>query len=307
MGARMSEITMDSTVIAAIIGAVGTITAALSTVWVTKRGTSVDSHSLSTRQREHGDTPNKTDEASERSAAEDGEKSVSSKRQGLRRDVRELIDSGRVAEVVDKKIPAFLDQLTEDYARILMDRFILPGFDDLREGKVHTFDELRSTTDLRFNSWLESEEGQQHAQREVVAWFNRELCPELEKLTNPICDKYKIPRMALSIERHETLASEVSGSTQAALYSGVPRMWASTDRDSRQSGLWPSFIIPAAMRVISREKADDLKSRLKAREPQLQAEWRAALKDDPALTQELSSKVKEGTTQHLENVAESAI
>jgi tetratricopeptide (TPR) repeat protein len=49
---------MDPIVIAAIIGAVGTIIAALITVWVTKRGPSVDSDRASTSQQVRNEAPN---------------------------------------------------------------------------------------------------------------------------------------------------------------------------------------------------------------------------------------------------------
>src|SRR5215211_1063065 len=57
---------MDPVVIAAIIGAVGTITAALITVWITKRGSSVDPDSVTARQQEPSETPNTAGRTSER-------------------------------------------------------------------------------------------------------------------------------------------------------------------------------------------------------------------------------------------------
>ena len=123
---------------------------------------------------------------------------VDIKSKKFRNEVDALLSSSKIREVVEKEIPSLLLPLADLLAKELPDRFLIPAFNDWRDGKVATLAGLETVVEERLKNWLESSEGKQTLAPVVVDWFEK-LKPEVEKLTNPICDKYQIGRSALSL------------------------------------------------------------------------------------------------------------
>src|SRR5262249_39632316 len=96
-----------------------------------------------------------------------------------------------------------LSSLAEVLSEKMPDQFLLPAFYDWRDGKIPTLAALEPAVEGRLKDWLESADGKQSLAPSVINWFEN-LRPEVEKLTNPICDKYHIQRSALGLPSLKT-------------------------------------------------------------------------------------------------------
>ena len=130
---------------------------------------------------------------------------VDRKAQAFLSEVEHLITSESVEQAVSHTLPALLNALAELFAHELPSRFILPAFEDWREGRIKTLADLEPVIASRFDRWLESDEGTQCLTPVVIKWVDT-MRPEIEKLTNPICDKYGIPRAALALPSEKGLS-----------------------------------------------------------------------------------------------------
>src|SRR5262249_12720966 len=128
---------------------------------------------------------------------------VDIKSRAFRDEVEGLLDSGKIQETVKKNRPPLLSSLAEVLSEKMPDQFVLPAFYDWRDGKIPTLAALEPAVEGRLKDWLESADGKQSLAPSVINWFEN-LRPEVEKLTNPICDKYHIQRSALGLPSLKT-------------------------------------------------------------------------------------------------------
>ena len=116
----------------------------------------------------------------------------------FREEVELLLTSGKLRQTVEERLPALMSGVASFLAQGLADHTVLPAFRDWQTGRIRTLAELEQTIQPRAVAWLESAEGRQALAQVVTVWFAG-LLPSVEKLTDPICDTYRIPHASLSV------------------------------------------------------------------------------------------------------------
>jgi hypothetical protein len=111
-----------------------------------------------------------------------------------------------IGTVVRSELPALLDALAPVLAAGLAEQVIIPWGRAWRAGKVATLRDFEAAIEAQAAGWIESETGRTAVRDAAQAWLQR-LARALEDLTDPICDRYRLPRRALVIEA----ATHVSG------------------------------------------------------------------------------------------------
>ena len=113
-------------------------------------------------------------------------------------DVEQLLQSREIDAKVDVAVPALLDGLARALAAELPRACVLPEFREWREGRVRTLVDLEGAIERRMEEWLKGLEGSRFLATVFADWFDS-LRPSVESLTNPISDRYGIPRRALGL------------------------------------------------------------------------------------------------------------
>lgn len=132
------------------------------------------------------------------------------------RDVENLLASGEIDARVSAGVEGLLDALADALAAALPDACVLPAFRDWRNGNVRTLNDLEGAIETRLDAWLKSTEGEGFLARAFARWFET-LRPHIEQLTNPISDKYGIPRKVLGLPSF----AELRPATGARLFDPV--------------------------------------------------------------------------------------
>jgi hypothetical protein len=105
---------------------------------------------------------------------------------------------GPIEKVIQASLPTLAENVAEIMAKLLTKQFVLAAVDEWRKGKIRRLADLREHIATQLGQWLPTREAQEAFAPAVVSWFER-IRPEIERLTNPICDRYQIPRRALQL------------------------------------------------------------------------------------------------------------
>jgi hypothetical protein len=122
----------------------------------------------------------------------------------FREEIERLLASGKLRQTVEERLAALIQAVAVFLAHRLSDHAVLPAFRDWQAGRIRTLTELEQTIQPHAVAWLGSTEGRQLLSQVVSAWFAG-LLPEVEKLTDPICDTYRIPHASLSVPSFLTM------------------------------------------------------------------------------------------------------
>jgi hypothetical protein len=133
---------------------------------------------------------------------------IDQKTKAFRDEVDGVLYSEQVSGIVKNKLPELLYALADTLAQKLPEGFILPAFTDWQKGQIKTLASLEPLVESRLESWLASPEGKKALAQPVVHWFDS-LKPQIEGLTNPICDKYHIRRSSLSLPSSKAWGGKV--------------------------------------------------------------------------------------------------
>ena len=113
-------------------------------------------------------------------------------------DVEQLLASREIDAKVDAAVPALLDGLARALAAELPRACVLPEFREWRDGRVRTLVDLEGAIERRMEAWIKGPEGSRFLATVFAEWFDS-VRPAVELLTNPISDRYGIPRRALGL------------------------------------------------------------------------------------------------------------
>lgn len=133
---------------------------------------------------------------------------IDQKTKAFREEVDSLLHSEQVAGIVQKKLPDLLSALADMLAKMLPEGFVIPAFTDWQKGQIKTLAALEPAVESRVEDWLASPEGKEALALPVIQWFER-LKPQIETLTNPICDRYHIRRSSLSLPSSKAWGGKV--------------------------------------------------------------------------------------------------
>jgi hypothetical protein len=133
---------------------------------------------------------------------------IDQKTKAFRDEVDGLLQSEQVAAMVQGKLPALLSSLAGTLAQKLPEGFVMPAFADWQKGHIKTLAALEPVVENRIETWLASPEGKEALALPVIQWFDS-LKPQMESLTNPICDRYHIRRSSLSLPSSKAWGGKV--------------------------------------------------------------------------------------------------
>ena len=116
----------------------------------------------------------------------------------FREEVGNLIALGKTRQAIEDSLPALLDAVSSFLARSLPEAVIVPAFREWQQGQLRTLADLEQVVQPRAIEWLASAEGKRRLGEIIRIWFTRML-PEVERLTNPICDRYHVPQTSMHL------------------------------------------------------------------------------------------------------------
>lgn len=125
----------------------------------------------------------------------------------------------KVVKIIQDELPALLDGLAPVLARRIADEVVIPAAKRWRNGKIDTLRDFERQTETDASAWIASSRGRQVIAEISKVWLPR-VTRKLEVLTDPICDRYKIPHHALAIEATTHVSGDVlsrSAVTQISL------------------------------------------------------------------------------------------
>ena len=120
------------------------------------------------------------------------------KTSAFREEIGSVIAAGKTRQAIEESLPRLLDSVAAFLARSLPEAVILPAFQEWQQGRLRTLTDLEQAVQPRAIDWLASPEGKQRLGEIVRLWFSHML-PEVERLTNPICDRYHIPQTVMHL------------------------------------------------------------------------------------------------------------
>lgn len=119
---------------------------------------------------------------------------------GFKEEVNKLFDSKKLKDLIEKHIPELIELLAEPLSDEWIENAVKPGLKDWRNNKIRTLADLESSMKSWAQEWIESEKARQIVKNQSVTWFNSKIQPELAEETDPICQRYQIPRSSLRFE-----------------------------------------------------------------------------------------------------------
>lgn len=126
----------------------------------------------------------------------------------FKEEVNKLFDSQKLKDLIEKHIPELIDLVTKPLSDSLIENTVKPGFKDWQNNKIRTLADLETAMKERAEEWIKSDSlgnssasrARQIVKNQSVTWFNSKIQPELAQETDPICQKYQIPRSSLRFE-----------------------------------------------------------------------------------------------------------
>ena len=123
-------------------------------------------------------------------------------------EVNKLFDSKKLNEIIERHIPELIELLTKPLAEGLIENAVKPALKDWQNNKIRTLADLETSMKSWAEQWLKSDSlqdngasrAQQIIKNKSVTWFNSKIQPDLAQETDPICQKFQIPRSSLRFD-----------------------------------------------------------------------------------------------------------
>lgn len=119
--------------------------------------------------------------------------------QGFSAAVRALIESDEMEKLVLSRMDTMYEKIASWLADYLIDWLAPEVFLLWREGALKTINDISDEVARRTREALEGEELRKEFEPTVNEWFGR-MRPEIERLTDPICDEFDLPRASLRFQ-----------------------------------------------------------------------------------------------------------
>jgi hypothetical protein len=115
---------------------------------------------------------------------------------GFRNDVIELLVSGRIQALVGDRLPELADGISRTITDGFYEHFVLPAFARFKSGEIATLADLEREIGAAVSAELTDDNPK--IVGVAVTWQNG-ISQELAQLTDPICDRWRLPHSALSL------------------------------------------------------------------------------------------------------------
>jgi hypothetical protein len=140
---------------------------------------------------------------------------MSIKTRGFRQDVKKLIKSQKIENLVDERLSELVDQMGLEVANGMTERHVIPTFIRWRNGEIDTLDAAAQQIATRLQNDFEATDGKQL--RGAVASWQNGLVPELEELTRPICLKWGLDPKAMKLPQIEVKGGKLKVPVDTAI------------------------------------------------------------------------------------------
>ena len=134
------------------------------------------------------------------------------------RDVEQLIKSSAVQEIVKSELNRLFSEIARPITKALTEEIATPVFKRWRVGAIETIDDIAKQITADASTYFSSDSMKELLRPYIVKWLD-DLRPQLEALTDPICDRYDLPRTALRFNSAMSLAPGDIGLTSGQLMS----------------------------------------------------------------------------------------
>ncbi len=118
----------------------------------------------------------------------------------FKEEVNKLFDSKKLKDLVKKHIPELIELLSKPLSEGLIESTIKPSLKNWQNNKIRTLADLEESMKKQAEQWIESPGARQIVNTQCATWFNSKIQPELAEETDPICQKFQIPRSSLRFE-----------------------------------------------------------------------------------------------------------
>ncbi|HIU46462.1 MAG TPA: Hsp70 family protein [Candidatus Fimadaptatus faecigallinarum] len=123
---------------------------------------------------------------------------IDARAEGFTRDVEKLIKSPAVENIIKGELNRLFSEVSRPIARAICDNVAEPAFKRWRAGSIETINGIAEEIQRNTGTCLRSTELRAALEPYIYEWL-RQLRPQLEALTDPICDRYDLPRTALRL------------------------------------------------------------------------------------------------------------
>jgi hypothetical protein len=161
---------------------------------------------------------------------------IDRKTQAFRREMEDFVESDELRRLVNSALP----QLYRLAARRLLDGLptaVLPALREWEQGRIRSLADLQPELSRRVQEWLAGSAGREAFSQAISDWFAA-FSPRIEEATNPICDRYGIPRAAFSLYQVEDWSAGEFGNLALQLN----KMWDFTQIASWAIGIAGTLI-----------------------------------------------------------------
>ena len=117
-------------------------------------------------------------------------------RRGLHARRGKLIKSTAVENIVKSELNRLFSDISKPIAQAMTDKIAEPVFKRWRSGSIETINDIAVEIQRTTGEYFQSAEMKAALEPYVLEWL-KQLRPQLEALTDPICDRYDLPRTAL--------------------------------------------------------------------------------------------------------------
>lgn len=115
-------------------------------------------------------------------------------------EINQRFESSKLKELISQHISELIELLTKPLSEGLIENAVKPGLRDWRNNKIRTLADLENRMKKQAEAWINSERVRQIIKQQSVTWFNSKIQPDLAAETDPICQKFQIPRSSLRFE-----------------------------------------------------------------------------------------------------------
>lgn len=118
----------------------------------------------------------------------------------FKKEVNQRFDTKTLKTIIERHIPELIELLSQPLSAGLIENAVKPGLKDWRNNKIRTLANLEEQMKQQAEAWIGSDLARQIVKNQSVTWFNSKIQPELAAETDPICQRYQIPRSSLRFE-----------------------------------------------------------------------------------------------------------
>ena len=117
-------------------------------------------------------------------------------------EIKTLINSGEVRDVIGKQMDEFAKAIARAVADRFTERFVIPEVMAWRNSGRGTLQDVTIRISTRLESWLKSEDGRRKIFTALNPWY-QQIELRLHGITAPICLKYKLDADSLDIPKSD--------------------------------------------------------------------------------------------------------